>query len=247
MTRELESHRIAARLFGIFFILAFLSYGVGSGIVAMVADSPEGLAGYVDHGTMLIAGVLLMAVVHSFVNIGLSVLAFPVLNSVNGFLAHGYFAAGIAATVTAVVGALFLALLVPLGEAFVSAGTGEDYFDTLALLLKKGGFYGYQVSMTLWGIGGLMLCYVLYVSRLVPRPLAVWGLLGYVIFMVGTTAEMFGYGIGVMLAIPGGLFELGLSLWLIVKGFDASVVFARRDEAAAVLRQNQTTRPRPAT
>ena len=147
MTRELKSHRIAARLFGLFFILAFMSYGVGSGMVASVADSPDGIAGYIDHRTTLIVGVILMAIVHSFVNIGLSVLAFPVLNSVNGFLARGYFAAGIAATVTAVVGALFLALLVPLGEAFVSAGTGEDYFDTLALLLKKGGFYGCQSAL----------------------------------------------------------------------------------------------------
>ena len=230
MTRELKSHRIAARLFGIFFFLAFMSYGVGSGMVASVVDSSDGIAGYVDHRTTLIVGVILMAIVHSFVNIGLPVLAFPVLNSVNGFLARGYFAAGIAATVTAVVGALFLALLVPLGEAFVSASMGEDYFNTLALLLKKGGFYGYQVSMTLWGIGGLMLCYVLFISRLVPRLLSVWGLLGYIIFMVGTTAEMFGFAIGVILAIPGGLFELGLSLWLILKGFDASVVFADHDE-----------------
>ena len=98
------------------------------------------------------------------------------------------------------------------------------------VLIPRRSTYGYQISMTLWGIGGLMLCYVLFISRLVPRLLSVWGLLGYVIFMVGTTAEMFGYGIGVMLAIPGGLFELGLSLWLIVKGFDASVVFAHHDE-----------------
>ena len=30
---------------------------------------------------------------------------------------------------------------------------------------------------------------------------------------------MFGYEIGTMLSLPGGLFELSLSLWLIFKGF----------------------------
>ena len=219
MIHEIKSHRIAARLFGIFFILAFLSYGTGSGLIASVADGADGLAGVFANKTKVIIGVILIAVVHTFVNIGLSVLAFPVLNSVNGYLARGYLAAGISATVIAVVGAIFLALLVPLSEEFVTATTDPNYFGTLALLLKKGGFYSYQLSMTLWGIGGLMLCYVLFVSRLVPRLLAVWGLLGYVIFMTGTTAEMFGYEIGVMLALPGGLFELSLSLWLIFKGF----------------------------
>ena len=65
-----------------------------------------------------------------------------------------------------------------------------------------------------------MLCYVLFVSKLVPRVFAVWGALGYVIFITGTISEMFGYSIGTMLSLPGGLFELGLSLWLIIKGFN---------------------------
>lgn len=220
MNQDINSHRWAARLFGIFFILAFLSYGTGSGLVASIAENAEGLAGIAAGKTTLMVGVFLMAIVHSFVNIGLSVLAFPALNIINGYVARGYLAAGIAATVTAVTGALFLALLAPLSNAFVSGDSGAGYFDAIALVLREGGFYGYQISMTLWGIGGLILCAALFVSRLVPRPLAVWGLLGYVVFMIGTTAEMFGYDIGVMLALPGGLFELSLSLWLIVKGFN---------------------------
>lgn len=114
----------------------------------------------------------------------------------------------------------FLALLAPLSDAFVAAGTDAAHFDTIALVLQQGGFFGYQLSMTLWGIGGLILCATLFISHLVPRPLAVWGLLGYVIFVIGTTSAMFEYGNGVMLALPGGLFELSLSVWHIVKGFN---------------------------
>lgn len=219
MTNDLKSHRMAARLFGIFFILAFASYGAGSGMVASVADNALGLEGVIAGKTTLMIGVFLMAIVHSIVNIGLSVLAFPALNTVSGYVARGYLAAGIAATTTAVIGALFLALLVPLGEASIAGGADPTTFEVIALVLKQGGFYGYQISMTLWGIGGLILCSALFAGRLVPRVLAVWGLVGYVVFMVGTTAEMFGYGIGVMLALPGGLFELSLSFWLIFKGF----------------------------
>lgn len=220
MTKDFKSHRLAARLFGIFFILAFASYGAGSSMVASVADNALGLDGVFAGTTTLMIGVFLMAIVHSFVNIGLSVLAFPALNTVSGYAARGYLAAGITATTTAVIGALFLALLVPLSDAFVAGDTAGAPFDAIALVLKQGGFFGYQMSMTLWGLGGLILCTTLFVGRLVPRLLAVWGLVGYVVFMVGTTAEMFGYPIGVMLALPGGLFELSLSVWLIVKGFN---------------------------
>lgn len=219
MNQDLKSHRLAARLFGIFFILAFASYGAGSGMVAAIIDNNLGLDGVHAGKTSLITGVLLMAIVHSIVNIGLSVLAFPALNSVSGYAARGYLAAGITATTTAVIGALFLALLAPLSEVYIAKNAETVPFDTIALLLERGGFFGYQLSMTLWGIGGLILCTALYIGRLVPRLLSLWGLVGYVIFMVGTTAEMFGHGIGVMLALPGGLFELSLSFWLIFKGF----------------------------
>ncbi|MAM61421.1 DUF4386 domain-containing protein [Maritimibacter sp. UBA3975] len=219
MSQDLKSHRLAARLFGIFFILAFASYGAGSGLVASVTGNVLGLEGVAAHKTTLMIGVILMATVHSVVTIGLSVLAYPVLKTVSGYFARGYFAAGITATTTAVIGALFLALLAPLSDAYVVNGIETGSYDAVALVLERGGFYGYQLSMTLWGVGGLILCTSLLIGRLVPRMLAVWGLVGYVVFMVGTTAEMFGYGIGTMLALPGGLFEISLSLWLIFKGF----------------------------
>jgi hypothetical protein len=219
MTHETNTHRMAARLFGIFFILTFLSYGTGSGLVASIADGPKGLEGIFANQTTFMIGIVLMAVVHTVFNIGLAVLMFSVLKSFNNYLALGYLCAAVAATVTAVIGALFLALLVPLSTAFMEVGNGADYFETLAAVLQKGGFYGYQFGMTLWGIGGLVLCCVLFTSRLVPRIFAIWGLLGYVIFMTGTISEIFGHQIGTMLSLPGGLFELGLSLWLIFKGF----------------------------
>jgi hypothetical protein len=49
-----QSHRTAARMFGFFFILAFLSYGTGSALVADLADGPDGLPGY----TIFFIGIL---------------------------------------------------------------------------------------------------------------------------------------------------------------------------------------------
>jgi hypothetical protein len=74
-------------------------------------------------------------------------------------------------------------------------------------------------------IGGLILNYLLFVSRLVPRPIAVLGLVGYTLLLLAVPLGLLGVvdtneGPGIVLLLPGALFEaLVLPIWLIAKGF----------------------------
>ncbi|GAA1976681.1 hypothetical protein GCM10009798_42350 [Nocardioides panacihumi] len=73
--------------------------------------------------------------------------------------------------------------------------------------------------------GGLVLTYVLFESRLVPRPIALLGLVGYACLGLGVPLDLMGVldmgaGPGQVLLVPGGLFEaVALPAWLIAKGF----------------------------
>lgn len=77
------------------------------------------------------------------------------------------------------------------------------------------------------GIGGILFTYLLFVSRLVPRAIALLGLVGYVSLTIGVPLDLLGLldmskGAGILLVVPGGLFELVfLPIWLITKGFSA--------------------------
>ncbi len=74
-------------------------------------------------------------------------------------------------------------------------------------------------------IGGLIFTYLLYISRLVPRPISVVGIAGYASLLVGVPLDLLGVldmgaGAGLALLAPGALFEFALlPIWLIVKGF----------------------------
>jgi hypothetical protein len=75
------------------------------------------------------------------------------------------------------------------------------------------------------GIGGLLLCYLLLIGRLVPRPIALLGLVGYAALTIGVPLDLLGVldmtaGAGMLLLVPGGVFELVvLPIWLVAKGF----------------------------
>lgn len=88
-------------------------------------------------------------------------------------------------------------------------------------LLRKGireNILVYNLGMSALALGSLFFCGLLYRAQMIPRVLAGWGFVGYVLLLAGIVAEVCGWPYGIMLSIPGGLFELVFGVWLNVKG-----------------------------
>ena len=77
---------------------------------------------------------------------------------------------------------------------------------------------------------GLLLCYAFYRAKLVPRLVAVWGLVGYATILCGSALEVLGFDLLSIHAIPGGLWELFIGVWLIAKGFNSSAFVSDSDK-----------------
>ena len=151
----------------------------------------------------------------------------PILKPYNRYLAYGYLCSAIVATVILAVGAMFLLFLLPLSDEYVKADSvAIPNIEVMGVLIKKGGFFGYHMGMALWSLGGLMFVSVLYKSKLIPRPMSVWGIIGYIFLLAGSILEIFEHNdiVDIGSVIPGGLFEIALSIRLIVKGFDSSAL-----------------------
>jgi hypothetical protein len=74
-----------------------------------------------------------------------------------------------------------------------------------------------------FALGALMFYVLLYQSRLVPRWLSAWGLVGAVLYIVPPLGSMFGLSLGVLMA-PLALQEMVMAAWLIAKGFNLRAV-----------------------
>ena len=157
---------------------------------------------FVDGGTEArpTVGVLLM-MASGLAVVGIGLLMYQVLKDVNQRLAFWY-------------------PVLRIVEFTVSAACGV-YLLTQLQVVPNHLLWVYIPT----GIGGLILTYLLFVSRLVPRPIAVLGLVGYATFLAAVPLDLLGVldmnvGAGMLVLAPGGLFEfVFMPIWLIAKGF----------------------------
>ena len=102
-----------------------------------------------------------------------------------------------------------------------AAALDASYLQALSTVFAQAQLYAYELGMITLGISGVLLCYTLYRAKLVPRWLAIWGLVGYAIILCGMVSAIMGSGLGDLSSYAGGLWEVFVGLWLIVKGFNA--------------------------
>ena len=96
------------------------------------------------------------------------------------------------------------------------------------LLLAVREFGGGVFATIVFSLGTLILNYILYRSKLVPRWLSVWGLIGATLYLGSGFLPLFGHDprstVYLLMEAPLGLWEMFFAVWLIVKGFNPSTI-----------------------
>ena len=79
----------------------------------------------------------------------------------------------------------------------------------------------YGIHDYIFGIAYLMLSYLLYQSKLVPRFISIWGLIASILFLIASLLGIIGFPeLQSFSLLPIVLNEVLLAIWLIVKGFN---------------------------
>ena len=220
----MNTYKTTARVVGIVYLAGFAVGLTGNGLIQSIIGVADHLSTISANSMMLAIGAILwlMAVVGDGAH---GVLMFPLLKQHSERMAYGYLAARIVDAVFIAIMVLFILLQIPLGSEYLKAASSEGlYFQVLSTISVQASQYAYQIGMSALGISGLILNYTLYKMKLVPRFLAVWGLVGYGIIFFGMLSETMGSGWGLISSIPGGLWEVFMGVWLIVKGFNTSAI-----------------------
>ena len=162
--------------------------------------------------------------------IGTAVALYPVIKRQSEAASIGLVATRIFEGAVIVIGVVCLMAVVWLRQAGAAAGT-----DASALVAVGQGLVAVRDVTFLVGPGvmpglnALLLGYVLYRSRLVPRAIPAMGLIGAPVFLVSATLSILGLQEQVsvlpLIALPLiFVWELSLGLWLTFKGFKPSAM-----------------------
>jgi hypothetical protein len=218
-----------ARVTGVLFLITFItSIPAFFVFYAPVLDDPRYIVGAGAADTSVKLGAFLELIL-IIANIGTAVVLWPVLKRQNEILALGYVTARVVECAFIAVGILSLLSVVTLRQEAGGADAGSLVAVGASLVALHDWTFLLGPGFVV-GVGnGLMLGYLMYRSALVPRGMAMLGLIGGPLVIASGVAVLFGvFEAGsvwqAIATIPEFLWELSLGIWLIVNGFNPSAV-----------------------
>ena len=239
-----HTYRLQAlgRVFGWFFLATFLTsipaYFIG---YARILEDPGLITGAGADPTTGVAAAATLEVFLIIANVATAVVAYPVLKRESEIGAVGYVSARLVEGVFIAIG-LVSALAFILMRQEATAVSDPVIGEGLVALYYRAFLVGPGFMAGL--ANGVILGYLMYRSGLVPRGMAILGLIGGPLVMATGIAIMFdaierGGAIQVMATIPEFFWELSLGIYCIVKGFRSSPILGM--ESVTTLPESDST------
>ena len=222
----MDSDRKTGIVVGALFIVATAASILGSVALGSVLEEPEYLIDVAASEGQVILAVLLFLVAASSA-FATAFLLFPILRRHSEGLAAGYVGLRGFENVFYVAGTVGLLTMLTVSQNSVAGSA--DLSPMGATLLALHDWSVLIGTLIFFGLGCLILNYVLYQSGLVPRWLSLWGIVGAVFVFSYGLLGIFGVDTGLgspfmLLAMPIALQEMVFAVWLIAKGFSRPAV-----------------------
>lgn len=206
---------------GVLYLLTFVSIPT----IALYSSihNPNYIIGQGPDNAVIFGGIL--EIIVALAGIGTAITLYPLLKKQNEGMALGLVASRILEGSTMFVGVAFLLSIVTLRRA----GAGEDALVTSHALIALYDRIFLLGQSFIPALNDLLLGFLLYQSRLVPRVLSLIGIVGAIPLVVGYIAVMFGFigqhsPLAGLAALLVALFEFSLGIYLVVKGFRQSAI-----------------------
>lgn len=228
----MTSIRKTAIVAGVFFLITEITAIAGMLLYGTVLGAPDFIVSTTVDDTGVRAGAFLEVLLAIAVT-GTAVTLYPIIRRQNEGMALGHVAGRLIEATVIAVGAISLLAVMTMRQDLAGT-TGAEATAAVtvgqALVAVHDWTFVFGPKLAL-GVNTVLLAYLMYRSRLVPRAIAVLGLVGGSLIFASGTAVVFGLYEdlsipGVAAAAPVLAWELSVATWMIVKGFKPSPITA---------------------
>jgi hypothetical protein len=228
---KINTNRKNARWAGAFYIIATVAPILAFSFVRFLGGgaaggpAPDYLVNLSVNESQVIIGMLI-ELIWALAVVGIVVTLFPILKKYNEALALGFSSLRFIEVISTIIHSIILLSLLTLSQEYTAAGIPDaSYYQTAGKLLLAAREWTLMIGSGLvWSLSALILNYILYQSKLIPRWLSVWGLVGATLSFAAYLLQFFSISLGEVFFLPIAVQEMVFAVWLIVKGFNSPAI-----------------------
>ncbi|MAL61241.1 MAG: hypothetical protein CMC14_14470 [Flavobacteriaceae bacterium] len=166
---------------------------------------------------------VLLSILSGLATITVATLLLPIFKRHNPHLAYVYFAFCILGFIAIMIDNVSVISMLELSNEYVKNGnhTSVDMLETLVYQRHRWTHYFY---LLLSCFPVFVLYYTLYLSKLVPRIISIFGIFAVILMFIEEVLSIFGHSISMNMLLPIALIQITLPLWLLFKGLNTPVL-----------------------
>lgn len=163
----------------------------------------------------------LLGVVSGAIGVGLAVILLPIFMQYKR-LSYLYFGFSIIGFAIILIDNVSILSILGLSQEYQNVeASAADHLQTLGTILYQTRWWTHYMTLLISCLPLFMFYYLFFLSKLIPRFISVWGLIGVIMMLAEVLLSFFDQGIGMILFLPLGLVQIVLVIWLLIKGFNS--------------------------
>lgn len=225
----LKNQTTGAIITGIFFIAATVSAIIGRMLYSPLLNENNYLIEGAKHANMITGGGLAETIT-CCANIGTAIMLYPLLRKYNESIGIGYVCFRFLEVVFIAIGVISMLTLLTVSNKVMQSDLDISQANTTGQTLKAIYEWSFLLGPNfILGINTILYSFTFYKTRIVPKPLAAWGITGAILIFIAGVLQIFGTieplsVTQILMAMPIAIFEMTLAGWLITKGFSTQSI-----------------------
>ncbi|TPN84040.1 DUF4386 domain-containing protein [Aquimarina algicola] len=215
----MNSNQQAGRIAGILLLFVFISgVTIFQFLQGPVLFSDDFITITAKNSNKIITSILL-GIISGLASISIAIILLPIFKRSNHFLAYLYVSLCILNFISIMLDTFSVVSILELSKEYVkNVNYDTNHFLILKTFVYQQHWWTHYLYLLVSCFPVFVLYYTLYISKLVPKVISIFGIIAVLLMFIEELFSIFGHSISMNMLLPIGIIQFILPAWLIYKG-----------------------------